>query len=86
MSMHFEVLTIMLGKVVSEYLSRVKNSKDTLNPICMMKNAIFWILVHGNVQDIKALQRRYIKCYKQSIQHQNKVVSESTSRWLRTWI
>ena len=37
--MHSKVLRMMVKKVVLEYLSRVKNSKDSLKLIYMMKNA-----------------------------------------------
>ena len=58
--MHFEVLRIMLKKVISEHLSRVKNSEDSLKPICMLKNASLKVLGFGKVQDNKALHKRYI--------------------------
>ena len=61
--MHSEVLR----KIVSEHLSRVKNSKDSMKFIYMMKNASLWVLSIGKVQDNKALHKRHIKDYNESI-------------------
>ena len=80
MFMHFEVLRIMLKKVISEHLSRVKNSEDSLKPICMLKNASLKVLGFGKVQDNKALHKRYINGYKEIIQHSNEAISESITQ------
>lgn len=82
MFIHFEVVKTMLRKVVSEHMTRVKNSEDSLKPICMIKNVPLWVFDFVEVLDNKA----YIEDYIKSIQHQNEVVTESTSKWWRTWL
>ena len=57
-----------------------KNCEDSMKPICMMKNASVWVLGLGNILNNKALHRRLIKGYIKSIENQNEVVSESTSK------
>lgn len=74
MFIHFEVVKTMLRKVVSEHMTRVKNSEDSLKPICMIKNVPLWVFDFVEVLDNKA----YIEDYIKSIQHQNEVVTEST--------
>lgn len=82
MFIHSEVVKTMLRKVVSEHMTRVKNSEDSLKPICMIKNVPLWVFDFVEVLDNKA----YIEDYIKSIQHQNEVVTESTSKWWRTWL
>ena len=74
MFIHSEVVKTMLRKVVSEHMTRVKNSEDSLKPICMIKNVPLWVFDFVEVLDNKA----YIEDYIKSIQHQNEVVTEST--------
>ena len=97
MSSHFEVLRMMLIKVVSEHLLWMKNSEDLLKPTCMMKNASHWVFVFGKllktrsyIEDLsKATSRSSsikIKLY-QSLHHNDEEldIEDWTSKWSSKW-
>jgi len=74
------------SELLSQHLSRVKNLEDSLKPICMINNASLLVLDFSKVQDNKAIHRRLIKGYKESIKHQNNATLESSLEWWRSWL